>query len=1224
MMQSHRNVLQHIRNYTNKLHINSEDRLTLLSTYAFDAAVMDIFGALLNGATLYPIKIKEEGVEELSRWISREAITIYHSTPTLYRYFINGLSQAEFPHMRLVVLGGEEAQSKDVESFKKHFSRECLLVNGLGPTESTVSLQYFIDKQTEVTSNSVPAGYPVEDTEVLLLNEAGEQVAVYGIGEIAIKSEHVALGYWQREEQTRASFIEDAAGGERRIYRTGDLGRWLADGSIEFVGRKDHQVKIRGYRIETAEIETVLSSHNAVKEAVVMAREEEGGEKRLVGYVVGKDEQRVTWRQVQEYLSERLPEYMIPTRFVMLEEMPLTPNGKVDRKALPEPDQSRPELEQGYLQPTTATEEILAGIWAEVLRVEQVGVKDNFFELGGHSLLATQVMSRVREGFGVEIGLRKIFEMPTVAGLAQCIDEAIRRGKRLQAPAIEAAGRDGQIELSFAQQRLWFLDQLEPGSSTYNMPSAVRLSGELNKGALEQSFTEIIRRHESLRTTFATVDGQPVQVISEPRPVIIPVEDLTELDEEDRQAQARSLVTQQAQTPFNLAQGPLIRINLLRLAEDEHVLVVVMHHIISDGWSIGVLIRELTALYEAYCAGEPSPLPELGLQYADYAMWQREYLQGSVLEQELGYWRKQLEGAPSVLELPTDHPRPPVQTFRGSSRAITLTEELTRGVREMSRREGVTLFMALLGGFQALMMRYSGQEEIVVGTPIAGRSRVETEGMIGLFVNMLVMRTEVRGRESVGELMRRVKEVAIGGYAHQEVPFERLVEEMKPERSLSHSPIFQVMMVLQNTPRESVELAGLRMSGVNGEAGEGQRVKFDLTLTMLEMGERIVAVMGYNRELFEGATIERMLRHYEKLLEGMVREPEQGIREIEILSEAERKQVLEEWNATAREYPTEQCIHELFEQQVEQSPDAIAMKYEEEEVTYQELNRRANQLAHYLRRRGVGVEEVVGISVERSIEMVVGVLGVLKAGGAYLPIDPTYPGERISYLLEDAGVELLVTQRGVKERLPGHRAEEVCIDECEEIGKESEENPVKEVTTENLAYVIYTSGSTGQPKGVLVGHRGINNLVKAQIEAFGISEASRVLQYASFSFDASVLRNLHGINSRRKAGDKQGGKADAGARADELVEGGRDNDSNAAAISIVSDGGRRGRGEYGHIGRRGIADRGGAEMGQGRQADKCVWAERGYGVREHGRVRGGGREGDDRASDEQCGGVHTG
>ncbi len=1106
VMVSHRSVCTFLQWIADEFPLNVSDRVLAKYSISFDASIAEIFYPLITGAGIVVVKPGgQRDVDYLIDLIKRHRVTAIDVVPTLLQAFVDDKALMECDSIRRIICGGE-ALTEELRKLVCEQMGQVELVNQYGPTETAIGSMSFVCNGT-VYGSSVPIGRPVANTEVYILDKMMNPAPIGSAGEIYIGGEGVTWGYINRPDLTAEKFLPDAfsrrEGG--RLYRTGDLGRYLANGDIEFLGRVDDQVKVRGFRIELGEIESALASHTRVRETVVLVREEEAGEKQLVAYLVVDQENPPGVNELKQFLKERLPEYMIPSAFVMLNQMPLTRNGKVDRQSLPEPEKVRPETGQDYVAARSAIEQQLADIWAEVLRVDRIGIHDNFFELSGNSLQATQMVSRVRKRMHIDVALARLFETPTIAGIAQSIEEAIRSGERSQTLPIETIIRGKQVQLSFAQQRLWFLDQLEPNNPFYNLPSAVRLSGELNKEALEQSFTEIIRRHESLRTTFATVDGQPVQVISEPRPVIIPVEDLTELDEEDRQAQARSLVTQLARTPFDLSQGPLIRINLVRLAELDHVLMVVMHHIISDGWSIGVLIRELTALYEAYCAGEPSPLPELGLQYADYAMWQREYLQGSVLEQELGYWRKQLEGAPSVLELPTDRPRPPVQTFRGSVQSIVLSEELTRGVREMSQREGMTLFMGLMGGFQALMMRYSGQEEIVVGTPIAGRSRVETEELIGFFVNTLVMRTEVRGRESVGELMRRVKEVAIGGYAHQEVPFERLVEEMKPERSLSYSPIFQVMFVLQNTPKEGAELPGLKMSAMSGEGGNGGTARFDMTLSIRERGEELLAALEYNTDLFDATTMERMLGHYEKLLEGIVKDGEQAVSTIEILSEAERKQVLEEWNETAREYPRELCIHELFQQQVEETPEAIAVIYEGEEVIYQELNRRANQLAHYLRRRGVVGESVVGICVERSVEMVVGMLGILKAGGAYLPLDPQYPKERLNWMLSDADVQVLLTQERLLEALPEQATEVICLDtDWEIIADESDENLNFDIPAKSLAYLIYTSGSTGRPKGVVIEHHSLVNYTLAASEGFEISPKDRVLQFASISFDTAA------------------------------------------------------------------------------------------------------------------------
>ncbi|MGC2062020.1 MAG: amino acid adenylation domain-containing protein, partial [Thermodesulfovibrionales bacterium] len=684
VMQNHRNVLHHIRNYTNNLHINQDDRLTLFSSYSFDAAVMDIFGALLNGATVYPINIREEGPDILSPWLVKHEITLYHSTPTVYRYFMAQLNDAdEFPAIRLVVLGGEEVVKRDVDLYKKHFSSACIFVNGLGPTESTVSLQYFINKEMEIIRNSVPVGYPVENTEVFLLDAAEEDTAIYG--EVCIRSRHVALGYWQEAERTAAVFLSSRENDGKIIYRTGDMGRYLPNGSIEFAGRKDMQVKIRGYRIEPGEVEAILMELPSVKEAVVIAREYNPGEKQLVAFVVSRPEQQLIVSNIRDLLKEKLPDYMIPSFFVFLDVLPLMPNGKVDRKALPTPDGIHAESEKKFVVPRTPTEEIIAGIWGEILRNDRIGIHDNFFELGGHSLLATQVISRIKKMFEVSVPLRSLFDRPTVSELAEGVETIIGTKQEAAVLPIHLVSREGKLPLSFGQQRMWFLDQLQPNSPLYNLPVTVRLKGKLDVEAIEQVFAEIVRRHETLRTTFAPAARLPEQVIASELALPVFMRDLSGLPEEERLAEALRLAREEAQQPFDLVLGPLIRVALLQLKEEEHLLLVTMHHIVSDGWSIGILARELSALYNAFSTGLPSPLPDLPIQYADFAVWQRQYMQGEVLERQMLYWRDQLGGELPVLELPTDRPRPAVQSFRGSTQQFILSGELTKGLRDLSQ-----------------------------------------------------------------------------------------------------------------------------------------------------------------------------------------------------------------------------------------------------------------------------------------------------------------------------------------------------------------------------------------------------------------------------------------------------------------------------------------------------------------------------------------------------------
>ena len=667
---------------------------------------------------------------------------------------------------------------------------------------------------------------------------------------------------------------------------------------------------------------------------------------------------------------------------------------------------------------------------------------------------------------------------------------------------IPSVPRDGDLSLSFAQQRLWFLDQLEPSNPFYNIPAAVRLTGPFNVAVLEQSLNEIVRRHETLRTTFEIVNGAPTQAIAPTLTVPLPIVDLQGVPEEKQSAKVLRLVNEEAQHPFDLSEGPLLRVTLLRLGAEEHVLLVTMHHIVSDGWSMGIFIREFAILYEAFSMGAPSPLPEQPVQYADFAHWQRQWLTGEVLETQINYWKEQLAGAPPVLELPTDCPRPPVQTYRGTHYSFVLPKTLTEKLNGLSQREGGTLFMTLLATFVTLLSRYSNQEDIVVGSPIANRNRREIESLIGFFVNTLVLRTNLKGNPSFLELLQRVQQVALDAYAHQDLPFEQLVDALQPERNLSHSPLFQVMFILQNAPMEKLELPGLTLTPLEMES---ITAKFDLTLSMEETDRGLRGTLEYNSDLFDRTTMTKMAKHFQTLLEAIVANPQQRISELPLLSEAERHQLLVEWNDTQAKYPQDQCIHQLFEAQVERLPDAMAVVFEDQELTYRKLNARANQLAHYLQARGVGPEVLVGICVERSLEMVVGLLGILKVGGAYVPLDPHYPQERLSYMLADSGIEVLLTQRDLLKSLPSHTAQVVCLDrDWEAIEQLSQENLDVGVCSENLAYAIYTSGSTGKPKGVLVAHQGLLNLVFWHQVTFAITSSDRATQLAGTAFDASA------------------------------------------------------------------------------------------------------------------------
>jgi amino acid adenylation domain-containing protein/FkbM family methyltransferase len=830
--------------------------------------------------------------------------------------------------------------------------------------------------------------------------------------------------------------------------------------------------------------------------ARVEAKEFEGEEAAEAGVEAG---------ELKAGVARELPEYMVPQAIVVLDTLPLTRNGKVDYAGLPEPEASGSE--EGYEEARTPIEELLCGVWASVLRLDRVGVTENFFELGGHSLLATQLISRVREACGVEVSLRSLFESPTVEGLAAVVEAKLReqQGAEAAPPLVRRERREGAaLPVSFAQQRLWFIDQLEGGSAFYNSPAAVRLSGRLDVEALRRTLTEIVRRHESLRTRFVEQDGLPVQIIEEAGEVLLPVVELMHLEEEEREAEARRMAAEEAREAFDLSRGPLLRGRLLRLREEEHVALLTMHHIVSDGWSMGVLVREIAALYEAYSEGRPSPLEELGIQYADYAIWQREWLQGEVLERQMEYWRGQLGGELPVLELRTDRVRPAVQSYRGAHEPFALTESLSEQLKEMSRREGMTLYMTLLAGFQVFLSRYSGQKDILLGTDIANRHRIETEALLGFFVNQLVMRGDLSGNPTFRELLRQAREVCLGAYAHQDLPFEKLVEELQPERSTSHTPLFQVKLVLQNASEQTLTLPGLELSSLASGSGAA---RFDLTVMIGEGANgRLGGVWTYNTDLFDAETIRRMQVHFERLLEAAMATPNEKVSRLQFLSAEERARLVDERNQTATEYSQRLCAHQLFEEQVEATPKAVAILHQNERVTYAELNRRANQLAHYLRELGVGPEVLVGILMERSVEMVVAVLGVLKAGGAYVPLDPQHPLERLSWMLEDTGLAVLLTQERLGDRVPSHWGHTLYLDsEWESVAEHPDTNPASgDSAIDNLAYVIYTSGSTGRPKGVAVEHHGLSNYLLWARDAYGFSTASAAPLHSSLSFDLTV------------------------------------------------------------------------------------------------------------------------
>nr|WP_225937950.1 non-ribosomal peptide synthetase [Myxococcus sp. RHSTA-1-4] len=1103
----HRGIVRLVMGAT-YVHFGPEETFLQLAPISFDASTFELWGALLHGSRLVIYPPQTPSLHELARFISSNAISTLFLTTALYDQMM-----AQHPEsldgVRQLLAGGEVMP---VARVHQRLERGRSLLHVYGPTESTTFATCDEITSASQVGATASIGRPIANTTVYLLDGHLRPVPMGVRGELYLGDDGLALGYLHRPELTAERFVPDPFSSVpgARMYRTGDVARWLPDGRLEFSGRADTQVKLRGFRIEPGEIESALLQHPGVREAVVAVREDVPGDKRLVAYAVPQPGQPLEAKALREHLAARVPEYMVPSAFVTLEALPLSPTGKVDRKALPVPETSA-SSEDSYVAPSTPTEELLASLWAEVLHVARVGARDDFFELGGHSLLATQVISRIRDTFHVELPLRDLFEAPTLAALAARVDAAVRRGHGLQAPPLVPVPRTGALPLSFAQQRLWFLDQLEPGSSAYNIPSALRLMGVLDLKALERAFTELVRRHESLRTTFVATDGQPTQVIFPPVDFPLGTVDLTELPAGEREAEAHQLAEQELRRPFNLAHGPLLRAMLMRLADTEHVLVLTMHHIVSDGWSMGVLVRELTALYAAYSEGRPSPLPELPVQYADFAAWQRGWLHGDALESQLGWWREQLGGAPAGLELPTDRPHPAVPSRRGASVPVSLAGPVAEALEALARREGVTPFMLLLAGFQTLLARYSGQDDISVGSPIAGRNRSETEGIIGFFVNTLVLRTRMGAEQTFRQLLAKVRETTLGAYAHQDVPFEKLVEELQPSRDLRRTPLFQVMFTLQNVPQASSGQAS-QSSGANGLSMKGfdaqaQSSKFELTLGLARTPNGYEGGLDYAVDLFEAATVERMAGHLRTLLAAAVAEPDTRLADLPLLSGAEREHLLVKWNDTRMPVEREACLHTLFEAQADRTPDALAVESGNDRLSFRELDRRATQLAWHLRSLGVGPDVPVAMCLERSTLQLVAVLGILKAGGAYVPLDPKYPRSRLDFLVRDVRAPVLVTDSRLRASLGLEAPAVVCLDtDGKHLDAQPTRRPDVAVGLGNLAYVLYTSGSTGTPKGVMIAHRSVANLRAALASTVyaGVNGPLRVSVNAPLSFDASV------------------------------------------------------------------------------------------------------------------------
>ena len=1107
VMQSHRGLLAHIRAYTNALHIDAGDRLSALSSYTHDGGLMDLYGALLNGATLCPLPLREQLPHEALAALERLGVTILHATPSAFRHLMGGLTDdGQLAAVRLVVFGGEEPRPEDVALYQRHFPADCWLVNGLGATECSQGLQCFLGHEAPLDRQRVPAGLPIEGVQAVLLDAHGEETEV--VGELAWDSDHVALGYWRQPELTAQVFASGPAGrGRVRRYRTGDLARRLPDGRFEWLGRRDAQVKIRGHRVEPGAIAAALRALAGVGEAAVVARAGPAGEPRLVGYVVarrGAGEPAPDAAAMRAALRERLPEPMLPAALVLLDALPTTAGGKLDARALPDPDWTRPEGTGADAPPQTETEVVLARIYGEVLGRKGVGAGAHFFDLGGHSLLAAQVVSRVRGALAVELPLRDLFEQPTVRGLARRIDELRQRasGGLLE---LRPAPEGSAPALSFGQQRFWFLEQLTPGSAAPNLHASRRLRGPLDRGALRAAFAAVLERHEALRASFPVDDeGGAACSIAPELPSALELLDLSGLEEGARAAELERIAAGASQQPFDIGRGPLLRATLARLSPDEHVLLLTVHHMVFDAWSMGLFWRDLLASYSAAAAGGEARLPPLPIRYRDHAWCQRARLEHGRLAGELEHWTARLAGAPPRLELPTDRPRPAVESFEGARRSRALDEELTRALGGLAARRQATLFMVLLAGFKALLARYSGQTDIVVGVPVAGRTHTELEDVIGLFVNSLVLRTDLSGEPDFAELVERVRATSLEAFAHQDLPFERLVQALNPPRDLSHHPVFQVMFALQNAPRAELPATGLEVQPLRAERASSQ---FDLTLHAWELGGRVILTAEYKRRLFDEATIDRMLEHYERLLAEVAADPGCRPSHVPLAGTQERARLLESWNPAPADLGPDTTLHGLVEAQAARTPQAAAVEFEGRTLDYAGLDRQASALAARLAGRGVRRGARVGLCVERGPELPVGLLGILKTGAAYVPLDPAHPRERLAFVLRDAEVAALVTSDALAVSMEGLcDAPLLRLDEAGATdGAADGASRGDGAGPDDPAYLIYTSGSTGRPKGVLVPHRAVVNFLRSMRERPGLRSDDVALSVTTAAFDIAVL-----------------------------------------------------------------------------------------------------------------------
>ena len=1112
VMIPHGALVNYVETAGHDFAIGPQDRVLQFASISFDASAEEIYPCFTSGGTLVlrPDTLLDSWPAFIAHCETAQLTVLDLPTAVWHELVANmEAERLRWPAaIRVLIIGGEQARAERLAQWHQLGQNAAQLINTYGPTEGTI---VALTKRLRNTPRAkgphpdVPLGAVIPHVQAYVVDQAGHPVPIGVTGECLLGGRGLARGYLNSPGLTATKFQPDpfSVTPGARLYRTGDLMRYSADGLLHFMGRADHQVKLRGFRIELAEIEAALTQQPAIQEAVVLCREDTPDDKQVVAYVVPTTPSALDLATIRADLKTHLPEYMVPGAFVILAELPLTPNGKIDKAALPAPMLHDRIWGQTSVAPRNAFEALLVPIWQDILKVGQVGIHDNFFELGGHSLLATQVVSRVRALTHTAVSLRTLFDGPTIAQLASTLETQQGTTDAVQAPPLCPQTHDGPIPLSFAQQRLWFLDQFEPASTAYLMPYAWRLHGHLEISALESSLSMLVARQESLRTIFPIINEHPVQVITPLTTISLPYRDLAMFPESEIHREVQRLLEQERQQPMNLATGPLWRTQLLHLGPEDHVLFLTLHHIISDGWSMAIFFRDLQTLYTGHVTQHPITLSPLPVQYADYAVWQRQWLVGDVLERQLTYWRNQLAGAPSSLELPMTLPRPPRQTYQGKNILFTLPSTLTQAIKNLSQQEGVTVFMTLLAAFFVLVFRHTNQRDLLIGTPIGGRTHTEVEDLIGFFVNTIVLRMELNGQPTFQDVLHQVRTTCLEAYANQDVPFEKLVEVLKPVRDPSRHPFFQVMFQLHHAdPSGGLSLPPLNVIPLPSVTPSA---RFDLWLGFIFKDEILEGTITFNTDLFETTTITALVGQYQTLLAGLMADSTRPITDLPLLTETERQQVLVEWNPSQKKpFPTTN-IQDFFEVQVARTPDAIAVIAQDTQLSYSVLNQKANQLAHYLRRAGVGPEVRVGVCLDHSVDLLVSLWAILKAQGVYVPLDPLYPSSRLAFMIDDAQVAFILTHRTEQEDLPPDGPQMIFLETvASHLVLESTDNPPRHILPHTLAYLIYTSGSSGRPKGVMVSHHGLSNVALEQHRHFHSGPHSRVLQFASVSFDASL------------------------------------------------------------------------------------------------------------------------